>query len=544
MQERVDDSEAVIKELRAKARETRLLAEAAEALSAERSNTFQLLLSEMKRTQDKIRRRDEEERVRYAQLREELKVERAETLRVLHEQIDRSYEQLNRRMKLKTSLMQLQRRSSDETNQLYDQVMALLLNRVSPVDGFNQNGTERLNKDLREEPRSRYPRFEQAAGVPVQDGWTPLHLALTRRETDIALLLLDAGADMMLKTKEGKNARDLSRNYDKMKQLLDARLEEMLYRCFGKNMSRKLNKLFVNVPNPEFLQCSWLFLGIYSMQAAMELIHQTLQDIRESEAEVAHCAFEILSLALKFQINRERVLAIAIVVVRIVRHMIYYGIPNEDYNLRQTLEDIHEYLLLKFHTVQAWKLYTNHCYRQFSVQVITADIVRLQDRLLRAAAYLNEDLHVQVVGNVNDSVVGIGAMLETMRCIDECLESIEKIPEVRQQTDKLQDMAIQMERGMEYYEHQVHLGNFPRDIAFERQVQACQSQIVKSAQVFSQTNQIRIEVSKLEAWMLSSDDILFDPTNTSSVLGRGGFATVFRGLYHGQEVAVRSDLAS
>ncbi|CAK4659692.1 unnamed protein product [Aphanomyces euteiches] len=118
----------------------------------------------MKRTQDKIRRRDEEERVRYAQLREELKVERAETLRVLHEQIDRSYEQLNRRMKLKTSLMQLQRRSSDETNQLYDQVMALLLNRVSPVDGFNQNGTERLNKDLREEPRSRYPRFEQAAG--------------------------------------------------------------------------------------------------------------------------------------------------------------------------------------------------------------------------------------------------------------------------------------------------------------------------------------------------------------------------------------------
>ncbi|CAK4622446.1 unnamed protein product [Aphanomyces euteiches] len=171
MQERVDDSEAVIKELRAKARETRLLAEAAEALSAERSNTFQLLLSEMKRTQDKIRRRDEEERVRYAQLREELKVERAETLRVLHEQIDRSYEQLNRRMKLKTSLMQLQRRSSDETNQLYDQVMALLLNRVSPVDGFNQNGTERLNKDLREEPRSRYPRFEQAAGVPVQLIW-------------------------------------------------------------------------------------------------------------------------------------------------------------------------------------------------------------------------------------------------------------------------------------------------------------------------------------------------------------------------------------
>ncbi|KAH9119768.1 hypothetical protein AeMF1_007738 [Aphanomyces euteiches] len=55
----------------------------------------------------------------------------------------------------------------------------------------------------------------------------------------------------------------------------------------------------------------------------------------------------------------------------------------------------------------------------------------------------------------------------------------------------------------------------------------------------SQKNKSRYCIEKIESWMLSSDDIDFDPDNVNSALGRGGFATVFRGTYHGQQVAVK-----
>ncbi|KAH9159280.1 hypothetical protein LEN26_002425 [Aphanomyces euteiches] len=43
----------------------------------------------------------------------------------------------------------------------------------------------------------------------------------------------------------------------------------------------------------------------------------------------------------------------------------------------------------------------------------------------------------------------------------------------------------------------------------------------------------------IQSWMLSSDDVQFDPNDMETALGRGGFATVFKGSYYGQDVAVK-----
>ncbi|KAH9113522.1 hypothetical protein AeMF1_012291 [Aphanomyces euteiches] len=177
--------------------------------------------------------------------------------------------------------------------------------------------------------------------------------------------------------------------------------------------------------------------------------------------------------------------------------------------------------------------------RQATIQVINTKIVRLQDRLRQAANYLNVDLYIQVVGYVNDRTAGFKSMIETMNDLDKRLEAIANLPSLRQQMDKFDELKIQMQRGLEHYTRQVEVENITQNKEFEYQIKICQNQIEDTAKIMSQKNKTRYGIEKIESWMLSSDDINFEPDNINSALGRGGFATVFRGLYHGQYVAVK-----
>ncbi|CAK4638277.1 hypothetical protein LEN26_004773 [Aphanomyces euteiches] len=96
MQERADNSEAVIEQQRAEIRENRLRSEVAEALSAERAKMLQRLLSERKCSDYKMDRRDEQVRQSYVELRDEVVNGRANTFRVIQEELEHTNEQIKR----------------------------------------------------------------------------------------------------------------------------------------------------------------------------------------------------------------------------------------------------------------------------------------------------------------------------------------------------------------------------------------------------------------------------------------------------------------
>ncbi|KAH9150489.1 hypothetical protein AeRB84_006677 [Aphanomyces euteiches] len=425
--------------------------------------------------------------------------------------------------------------------------------------------------------------IDKGAATASRDnyGWTSFHYAFNFGNEQVVLALLDAGVDTTLTTKGGETVQDLSSD-GKLLALLDKL--DWIRKCFGKDMVPNLAK---NPRTVSFLADSALYAtmrsiqqnpykfikhqndarvltafnelskltsphsvhtsstyydqltikdssstsGVYSTQSAIEYIQHTVQNIKNMDSDLLHSAKAILSLVLEFQTNRERLLATGVMVGRIVNRMTWRGAPMQDSNLLQIVEDVRIYLQSKLQTTQAWKLllYNNH--RQATIQAIDTKIIRFQDKLCQAANYLNLDLKLQVVGNVNECAVGFERMIDTINGLDKYLELISNVPSLREQTDKLQELIIQMKRGFEHYSRQLEVGNIARNVEFESQVKKCQNQIEDTVKDMSQKNKSRYCIEKIESWMLSSDDIEFDPDNFNSALGRGGFATVYRGIF-------------
>ncbi|KAG9398324.1 hypothetical protein AC1031_014664 [Aphanomyces cochlioides] len=109
------------------------------------------------------------------------------------------------------------------------------------------------------------------------------------------------------------------------------------------------------------------------------------------------------------------------------------------------------------------------------------------------------------------------------------------------QTDALVELLIQFQRGLEYYERQVAFGNIQRNTDFEDEVTSFRMKIRSTIDGIYRARGISngFLLDTIKPWMLSSDEVEFNPNDQSMVLGCGGFATVFKGRCNGQAVAIK-----
>ncbi|KAH9160545.1 hypothetical protein LEN26_001805 [Aphanomyces euteiches] len=369
------------------------------------------------------------------------------------------------------------------------------------VDASDNNGWTPLNRaaysghlDVVKELLAHNATIDAADNY----GWTPLdsasysgHLGVVKEllahELDIVKELLERGASYDLTNKNGETARDV-----------------------GDESIQDIFDTFLMSVSPS------------SIRFAIELIQKALVDTSDSNSEIILAASEVLSTTLNAQTQRMTVLTIGLMVERILRYFIRHESSDKAHAVLEVLKKIQNYFDTELLMVQPWNL------------------IRLQDHLLEATENSQINLKVQVVGNMNDLAYDIGNMMETMNGLENYLESITTNVEL-QEMDKLAELAVQIRRGLEHYERQVVLGNIPRFEDFEEMVGKCQNQIFHTVSQICVDNTLPISfgLGLIESWMLSSDDVKFDPHDEATFLGKGGFGSVFKGIYHGQVVAVK-----
>ncbi|CAK4328823.1 unnamed protein product [Aphanomyces euteiches] len=139
------------------------------------------------------------------------------------------------------------------------------------------------------------------------------------------------------------------------------------------------------------------------------------------------------------------------------------------------------------------------------------------------------------MGSIDDIRSDIGDMMDKMNQLTNSLASTSNAAIGQIERNQLVDLAVQIKCGLDYYVLQVKLHNMSPDDKFENQVASCRAHIEQSLQRSSKP----IQFDKIEMWRLSSDDVKFDPDDLKTALGRGACATVFKGTYRGQPVAVK-----
>ncbi|KAH9143873.1 hypothetical protein AeRB84_012154 [Aphanomyces euteiches] len=349
---------------------------------------------------------------------------------------------------------------------------------------------------------------------------TPLHIAALRGDLQIIQLLMKAGADSLLTNQKNETARDLGN--DEVKAWFD-------------NYQPKTNALISTTLTENINE------GTYSINAAFDVIRQAVVDTKEIPSEIIRSASAIFKMTLEIQIHKESVLSTALTVERIARHLAQQENAMNIPNLTAAFINIEKYWETTLLSTQVWKLLLNDAEEQAKIQAMRAEMHRLQNNLLQAAENLDVDLNIHVVGSIGDMRQDIGNMMVKMQSLGEYLETISNLHDVRQQRDGIIELAIQLQRGLEYYERQVTLGNVLHDVNFENQVKSCQNLIGDSIQEMKDKKKTpkNFGLDMIATWMLSSEDIQFDGNDRASILGQGGFGTVFKGTYHGQAVAVK-----
>ncbi|KAG9398916.1 hypothetical protein AC1031_014000 [Aphanomyces cochlioides] len=129
-------------------------------------------------------------------------------------------------------------------------------------------------------------------------------------------------------------------------------------------------------------------------------------------------------------------------VERIVRHLKASGALHKAQEAFLVLKDIGTYWENTLLTAQPWKWKLDDTHQQDKIDKIGVAIIDLQERLLHAAKHFQINLHVQVVGDVEDLRHGIGNMIEKMSCLNAHLESITQASELRQQMGELGELNI------------------------------------------------------------------------------------------------------
>ncbi|CAK4132729.1 unnamed protein product [Aphanomyces euteiches] len=167
---------------------------------------------------------------------------------------------------------------------------------------------------------------------------------------------------------------------------------------------------------------------------------------------------------------------------------------------------------------------------------------QIQSNIQSAAAFLDVDLQVQVVGSVEDLVEDMHAMMDKIQRMEYYIGRAREDATLNRQVDNLMEMAIQLQRGLDFYHHNVSLRNLQSNCDFEESVIASLHQVVDAAKASWRTQKTSRDLplhEMMEEWMLSSQDIDYNPNNQSTFLGRGASASVYLGRYKGREVAVK-----
>ncbi|KAH9106609.1 hypothetical protein LEN26_010464 [Aphanomyces euteiches] len=242
-----------------------------------------------------------------------------------------------------------------------------------------------------------------------------------------------------------------------------------------------------------------------SISSAVEIILQAIDMIDGETSDLVVTAYKILSHSMNLHIQRERVLATSLLIERIVRHVMSKGPPSEAPDLVPNLKDIETY----------WETTLIKNSNHFDYKI---------------ASFKSQKTFMYIL-----------KFKWWMATMAKCLESIAGIADLQQQQDSLLELAIQFQRSLEHYEREVALGNIPRINDFQEQVEFCKDQIGVTAQVLSETREMpkSFSLEVIQTWMLSSDDVSFEPENERSILGQGGFGSVYKGKYFGKEVAIK-----
>ncbi|KAH9127103.1 hypothetical protein AeMF1_002545 [Aphanomyces euteiches] len=388
-----------------------------------------------------------------------------------------------------------------------------LLARGASVDAADIDGEMALNKASREGYFDVVQELlARGASVDVanNDGETALHEASRGGRLEILKVLLDAGANM--KYMSGKTARDLGNG--KVKAFFD--------NYYGSDKA---------------LFDSYYESKIYSIQSATDWIRQTLEDVKDRSTDLVATGSVVLNLSLEVKIHRQQVLVVGVLVADALRHTTHQDSLSEHQALLSVLKNIETNFQTNLTAFQPWTLQAN----AHSVSNVPETISHLKEELIKSTRNFNINPRVEVLGSVQEDLrLDLAKMMDKLENIDKCLEIVQKLPDHRQ-IDAFVELLIQFERGLEYYKRQVAFGNIQHSIDFEEKVKFFRGKVCSTIDGIYRARGISNDflLDKIEPWMLSSEEVEYDPNDHSLVLGRGGFATVFKGRYYGQAVAVK-----
>ncbi|CAK4523988.1 unnamed protein product [Aphanomyces euteiches] len=304
-------------------------------------------------------------------------------------------------------------------------------------------------------------------------------------------------------------------------------------------------------PNPFGLQStsSSTLTTQATIQSIQDVVKGCLSYTPNVEGELKptfQVACSLMELCLKFRINKEDILMIGEMVGRITRQIILQGVPENQMDhlpgLSSCLEAIHAYLDDIFEKTQGWNLLMDVTQRDATAKAIATKVTQLQGQLQQSASFLNVDLNVQVVGSVDDLMEDMHSMMDKLRRMDYYIGSARQDGTTNKQVDILVEMAIQLQRGLDFYHNNVSLRNLQSNQDFEASVQASFSKVVDAAKDSWRAKRTKQELplhEMMEEWMLSSHDVEYSSTNPATFLGQGASASVYLGQYKGRSVAVK-----
>ncbi|CAK4960231.1 unnamed protein product [Aphanomyces euteiches] len=257
-------------------------------------------------------------------------------------------------------------------------------------------------------------------------------------------------------------------------------------------------------------------------------------------------ACAVMELCLKFRINKEDILTIGEMVACITRSIVFQRARQDEAfqldNLATALANTHAYLDETLEATKGWNLLIDKTAREKMAKSITTHIAQYQEDIRRAASFLLVDFNIEIVGSVDDLMQDMQAMMDKLGKMDYYISLAQSNVTPNRQVDNLLEMAIQLQRGLDHYYHNINLRNVQANHTFEASVLASFDKVVHAAKDSWRASKLTQDLpldEMIQEWTLASDDVVYDPNNESTFLGQGASAAVYLGQYKGRNVAVK-----